>query len=97
MPSYCVAKCADSIAALSHLAERDEAQAQAAVDAFYERWQADTLVLDKWFAVQAMADRDDVLERIAELMQHPAFSITDRPTGTGIGLARTIGVLDVEE
>ena len=50
--------------------EKEEALAS-----FYERWKADPLVLDKWFAIQATAPLSDTMTRVKRLMNHPAFSI----------------------
>ena len=44
---------------------------------FYRRWRDDPLVLDKWFAVQAISKQPDTLMRVNELVEHPAFSITN--------------------
>jgi aminopeptidase N len=65
----------DMIAALSLLADTDAQEASALLGDFYQRWQHDPLVLDKWFAVQATSKRADTLERVQSLMRHPAFSI----------------------
>ncbi len=46
-----------------------------ALDEFQARWHGDSLVLDKWFALQAMSCRSDTLENVKRLMEHPAFSI----------------------
>lgn len=67
----------DAVAALSVLTHRNIPQRAKAFDAFYQKWQKDKLVLDKWFSLQAGADRDDVLSSVKELMLHPAFNITN--------------------
>src|SRR5690606_23178008 len=41
---------------------------------FYEQWQHDALVMDKWFSLQAVAPSTTV-EKIRALMLHPAFSL----------------------
>ncbi|HNJ77592.1 MAG TPA: aminopeptidase N C-terminal domain-containing protein, partial [Azospira sp.] len=48
--------------------------------AFHARYADDTLVLDKWFALQAgawrwAADAAPTLARVRELLAHPAFAI----------------------
>ena len=43
------------------------------VDDFARRWGSDTLVMDKWFAVQATAPAESTLDRVRELLAHPAF------------------------
>jgi aminopeptidase N len=63
----------DAVAALSilsHLEARDEVLAD-----FYDRWQDEPLVLDKWFAVQARATRPDSVETVQALLSHPKFSL----------------------
>lgn len=35
----------------------------------------DPLVVDKWFKAQALSDLPDQVERVAALLQHPAFSL----------------------
>ncbi|NYT66742.1 aminopeptidase N [Alcaligenaceae bacterium] len=41
---------------------------------FYQQWQHDPLVIDKWFALQASAPASNV-ESVRALMLHPAFSM----------------------
>jgi aminopeptidase N len=45
----------------------------AALAHFYDRWQTEPLVVDKWFAAQARSPAVDTLERVKALMGHPAF------------------------
>ncbi len=65
----------DAVAALALLADQGGPAGDGALAAFYERWQGDTLVLDKWFGIQATAKRPDTLERVTRLLGHPAFSL----------------------
>jgi aminopeptidase N len=65
----------DVMAALSLLANSEASQREPALQDFHDRWREDPLVLDKWFSVQAVSKRADTLQRVLELMQHPAFSI----------------------
>jgi aminopeptidase N len=44
------------------------------VDQFYQAWQHDALVVDKWFGVQATSPRATVAT-IQTLMAHPAFTL----------------------
>jgi len=64
----------DVMAALRLLAEPGGAVADAALDAFHRRWAGESLVLDKWFAVQAAAPRPDALDRVMALLKHPDYS-----------------------
>jgi aminopeptidase N len=45
--------------------------------AFEQKWHADPLVLDKWFALHANTDRSDILARISMLMGHSQFTINN--------------------
>jgi aminopeptidase N len=71
----------DVIAALALLADGfgadREALAKAALVDFYERWQGDALVIDKWFAIQAQSTRDGALGRVRTLLEHPDFTLTN--------------------
>jgi aminopeptidase N len=71
----------DVIAALRCLVDADPAlfgdAGEWALSDFYERWSAEALVLDKWFAIQAQSSRIDTLERVEQLMGHPQFSLTN--------------------
>jgi len=42
---------------------------------FERHWRNNALVMDKWFRLQATARRDDILEHLETLMQHPIFSL----------------------
>ena len=46
---------------------------QQAVDAFYQRWQDEPVILDAWFALEASAPFADGLERVSRLLAHPRF------------------------
>jgi aminopeptidase N len=71
----------DRIAALATLshhagAERQSAR-EAAFDDFYRRYEGDPLVIDKWFALQAVIPEPDTLARVKNLTAHPAFSMAN--------------------
>ena len=65
----------DTMAALSCLANSECAERQPALDAFYEKWKGEPLVVDKWLAVQATSRLAGTLARVKELLRHPAFDI----------------------
>lgn len=68
----------DRMAALSCLASMDGEGASArdaALAKFYTAAEGDALVLNKWFSVQALANLDDVLERVVALVDHPDFTL----------------------
>ncbi len=44
---------------------------------FYDLFQSEALVIDKWFAVQAGIAEDGTPDRVRQLMLHPAFSMAN--------------------
>jgi aminopeptidase N len=67
----------DRQGALGVLVSLDQPERQAALDAFYSRFHDDALVLDKWFALQAAAQRADTVDQVLKLAQHPDFVMTN--------------------
>ncbi|MGD9966950.1 MAG: aminopeptidase N [Hyphomonadaceae bacterium] len=65
----------ETIAALEALGAAESPAFDAALTKFYQRWQANPLVIDKWFAVQASAPRADTLQRVERLRQHADFNL----------------------
>jgi aminopeptidase N len=65
----------DAQAAFVVLAEQEHARREEVISAFYDRWRADPLVLDKWFAIQAGSSRVDTLDRVRELTEHRDFNL----------------------
>jgi aminopeptidase N len=69
----------DKMAGLMALASMDGKGADArdeAMKQFYEDAKGDSLVLNKWFTVQATADLPDVLDRVKKLKtSHPDFTL----------------------
>ena len=63
----------DQFAALSALAQINCAERERALAAFYERWQHEALVVDKWLAVQAGSRLPDTLLAVRQLSTHAAF------------------------
>lgn len=67
----------DAQAALSLLVDQDHPARDEALSAFYERWKNQPLVLDKWFAVQAMGERSDTVERVKALRTHADMTLSN--------------------
>jgi len=67
----------DSMAALGCITDSQIPNKHAFLDDFYQKWKDDTLVLDKWFGLQARSTSEDTFERVQELMSHIAFSINN--------------------
>jgi aminopeptidase N len=65
----------DVLAALSVLASVDGPQRADALARFYQAWKGDALVLDKWFAIQAMSDLPDTVEAVEALKGHVDFDL----------------------
>ncbi len=65
----------DVLAALSLLASIDCLERAEALATFHARWKDDALVLDKWFAIQAMASLPDAVARVRALTDHADFDL----------------------
>jgi aminopeptidase N len=63
----------DAIGGLTALMLLGGPDFDAALEIFYERWEAEPLVIDKWFAVQARDPDVEALDRVRALTSHPAF------------------------
>lgn len=55
----------------------DEDKRAFALEDFYNRWQDNDLVLDKWFTVQATSERPGTLSIVESLLEHPKFIVTN--------------------
>jgi aminopeptidase N len=64
----------DQAHALVLISSLDVPERAAAFDAFHNRWKADHLVIDTWFAAQAQSTLPDALDRVRDLTSHPLFS-----------------------
>ncbi len=67
----------DKMAALSALSTRPGDDREQIFEAFYHSYQHEHLVIDKWFAAQAVIGETSTLERVKLLTQHPAFSFSN--------------------
>ena len=63
----------DQMPALTALVHVGAEAGEPALARFYENWRNDSLVLGKWFGVQATSPMEDALDRVASLTRHPAF------------------------
>jgi aminopeptidase N len=66
----------DEAHALYLLAASRNAEREGALQHFYERWQHDHIVVDTWFAAQAISPMADTVARVRTLTRHPLFSLT---------------------
>ena len=65
----------DSSMALGSLINSSYDKKSTVLDEFYNKWQDNALVLDKWFSVQATARNTDTFAEVQRLCEHPAFSM----------------------
>jgi aminopeptidase N len=65
----------DRQGALAVLVSLDGPEREAALADFYARFQGDDLVIDKWFGLQAAAQRTDTPETVERLARHSAFTL----------------------
>ena len=65
----------DTLASLSQLASLQSPERDMAIIDFEEKWQHDTLVMDKWFAMIATSTLPGALDEIKALMGHPLFDM----------------------
>ena len=65
----------DALAALSMLADCDCPERARALEAFYDKWKTEPLVVDKWLAVQSTTCLPSALADVKRLTVHPAFNI----------------------
>jgi aminopeptidase N len=64
----------DRQSALTVLASLDAPEREQAFASFYDRFESDSLVLDKWFALQAAAQRADTIDVVEALAGHSQFT-----------------------
>jgi aminopeptidase N len=67
----------DRQGALAIVVSLDQPERVAALEAFYGRFKDDPLVVDKWFALQATAQRKETVDEVERLAAHPAFTIAN--------------------
>lgn len=66
----------DQLASLNGLINYSNVEVgQEAVEHFYQQWHHDELVLDKWFSAQALCKLPGTLQKVKNLLSHPAFNI----------------------
>lgn len=65
----------ERLAALALLCHQSGNERDTALEQFAARWSDEPLVMNKWFRVQAMSQREDAPELVEALMEHPAFTL----------------------
>ena len=67
----------DRLAAFNALITSSYPERDVLIDDFYQQWQDNTLVLDKWFALQAMSPKLETLDAVKKLLKHTDFSMSN--------------------
>ncbi len=67
----------DRQGALGVLVNTDTPERSQALDAFYDRYRHNGLVLDKWFSTQVLSHRPDTLDVAEALTRHPDFTLSN--------------------
>ncbi len=65
----------DAVAALTALAGSQSSRREDCLAQFFDRWQHDSGVIDKWFRIQSTTPREDTLAQVTALSRHHSFSI----------------------
>jgi aminopeptidase N len=65
----------DQIAALAVIVNSHHPEKQTCLSAFYQQWQDEALVIDKWFTLQACSFMPNTFATVQNLMKHPAFDL----------------------
>ncbi|XP_015896102.3 puromycin-sensitive aminopeptidase [Ziziphus jujuba] len=65
----------EQFAALAAIAQNPGKTRDDVLADFYNKWQHDFLVVNKWFALQAMSDIPGNIENVRKLLNHPAFDL----------------------
>jgi Aminopeptidase N len=63
----------DVVGALGVLTHLDCPEREAVFSEFETKWQNNTVVMDKWFSLQAVSHLPNVLKNVRNLMEHHAF------------------------
>lgn len=63
----------DVLSAMGVLSSSTAPERETALSEFYEKWQSENLVVDKWLRIQATCSREDVLDIVKNLTTHPAY------------------------
>ncbi len=67
----------DQISALANIVNyKHPAQADCLMK-FYQKWQLEALVIDKWFAIQAASPSPETFANVVALTAHPAFDLAN--------------------
>ncbi|MBF0440704.1 MAG: aminopeptidase N [Oligoflexales bacterium] len=67
----------DRIESLALIVDSPSRKREYILNNFYQRWENDPLVIDKWFNIQSSSSHPDILKQVKSLLNHPAFEIVN--------------------
>jgi aminopeptidase N len=67
----------DRMSAMWLLADSNFPGREKVLNDFQDVWKKDSVVINKWFSVQATTNREQTLEDVKALTKHPSFSMTN--------------------
>ncbi|MEE9303918.1 MAG: aminopeptidase N, partial [Thiotrichaceae bacterium] len=67
----------DEITGFGLLANMECPESELAINEFGDKWKDNAQVMDNWFAVQAGSKKPHTLAHVKQLMEHPAFTLTN--------------------
>jgi aminopeptidase N len=65
----------DQIAALANIVNHAHPAKERCLTEFYQKWQSEALVIDKWFAIQSSSPLPETFNTVLSLIGHPAFDL----------------------
>ena len=72
---YSAKNMTDQVAALATIVNHPHPSKAQCLTDFYQKWQAEALVIDKWFAIQSASPMPDTFTTVLSLTRHPAFDL----------------------
>jgi aminopeptidase N len=67
----------DQIAALANIVHYQHPAKSDCLEQFYQQWESEVLVIDKWFAIQAASPAPNTFASVVALTGHPAFDMAN--------------------
>jgi aminopeptidase N len=67
----------DQIAALACIVNSDHPAKANCLKNFYQQWENEALVIDKWFTIQACSSAKETFTALQSLLEHDAFELTN--------------------
>lgn len=67
----------ETVSALTALCNAGCEEADELLGLYYERWKDDPNAINYWFTIQASAHSPNVVQKVKQLIEHPAFDLTN--------------------